>query len=43
MKVYVFENIHGVVARVMKPTIAEAEQWFKKTYPHKTYSCVYEQ
>ena len=43
MKVYIFENIYGVVARVAKPTMEEAEKWFRKTYPHKTYSCIYEQ
>ena len=43
MKIYVFENIYGVVAKVKKPTMELAEQWFKETYPHKTYSCIYEQ
>lgn len=43
MKVYVFDGINGVVAKISKPTMELAIQWFKRTYPHRTYSCVYEQ
>jgi hypothetical protein len=40
MKIYVFENIHGEIARVAKNNIDEAIEWFRKTYPTRNFSFV---
>lgn len=42
-KIYVFDGINGVIARKAAKSMDDAIAWFKATYPHKTYSCVYEQ
>ena len=43
MKIYVFDTINGVVIRKAAKSIDEAIAWFKKTYPTRAFSCVYEQ
>ena len=43
MKIYVFDNINGVVIRKDAKSIDEAIAWFKETYPTRAFSCVYEQ
>ena len=42
-KIYVFENMHGVVARKEARSMDEAIKWFKATYLYSTFSYVYEQ
>ena len=43
MRIYVFETINGVVIRKAAKSTDEAIAWFKKTYPTRAFSCVYEQ
>lgn len=43
MKIYVFDGINGVVARKAAKSMDEAIAWFHATYPHRSFSCVYEQ
>lgn len=43
IKTYVFENVHGVVARKEAYSMDEAIKWFKATYLFTTFSYVYEQ
>lgn len=43
MKIYVFDGINGVIARKAARSMEEAIEWFKEVYPHRSFSCVYEQ
>ena len=43
MKIYIFDSINGVVARIPAKNIDDAIIRFKKFYPHRSFSCVYEQ
>lgn len=43
MKIYVFFGIHGVIVHKAAKSMDEAIDWFKATYPNRTFSCVYEQ
>lgn len=42
MKTYVFENLYGEITRVKKDSMEEAINWFKKTYPTRFFSFVWE-
>lgn len=41
MRVYVFDDVHGIVATKAASSIEEAIAWFKRTYPGETYARVY--